>query len=153
MTLERMTVLPDEASYSYGSDNSVISNALSGGMSRSRIDQINSAAIISCSWTVNPSEYQYIRAFFNFYTSRGVKPFLIELILDQPYLEVYEAKFVANSMVTEDNEGLSYTIEAELEVVPKYDPIHDELILIIYEQGGMDYINLFERFVNYDLEI
>ena len=153
MSFERMTVLPDEGSYGYGSDNSIVSNRLDGGASRSRRDQINSASVINCTWTVNPADYQYLRAFFNYYTNRGVKPFLIELILDQPYLEVYQAKFIANTFETPELAGNAYIVSADLEVVPNHDPEFDEMVLHIYELGGMDYLNILEQLANYDLEI
>ena len=151
--MEKLTLLPDQASYAYGNDDSVITTTLDGGYSRSRVDQLKSSAIINCTWRLYSHHYQYFKAFWTVVTEKGVYPFLIDLILDQPYLEEYEAKFVPGTVNMSEPEGLTYSISADLEVIPVRDDLFSQSIVDAYDSTGTyEYLNLLEKLVNIDLE-
>ena len=152
MPLEKLLLIPEQSSYRYGPDNSVITTTLDGGYSKSRTDLVNNASIVSCSWLLKDYHYQYFRAFFKAATDKGVFPFLIDLILDQPYLEEYEAKFIPESVQMDTPQGLMYTVTADLEVIPIADIEFAQGIVDAYTPGGYDYLYNLEQLVNVDLE-
>ena len=149
--MEKLTLPPDQFSYVYNPAKDVVSIELDGGLSKSRRDIQGSAAIIDCNWFLNLADYQYFRAFFNFNTKKGAQSFLIDLLVDQPYLEEYEAKFVPDSVTMDNPIGLSRKITARLEIVPIEDSDFDEMILLLHD--GTEILNLLEKLTNVDLEI
>jgi len=150
--MEKLNLLPEQSSYVYGNDGSIISTTLDGGYSRSRVDQFKSTSIINCTWRLYDYHYQYFRAFWTVITEKGVYPFLIDLILDQPYLEEYEAKFVPGTLNMSNPEGLTYEISADLEVIPVRDDEYSQSLIDAYTADGYGYLNLLEKLVNVDLE-
>ena len=150
--MEKLNLLPEQSSYVYGNDGSIISTTLDGGYSRSRVDQFKSTSIINCTWRLYDYHYQYFRAFWIVETEKGVYPFLIDLILDQPYLEEYEAKFVPGTLNMSNPEGLTYEISADLEVIPVRDDEYSQSLIDAYTADGYGYLNLLEKLVNVDLE-
>lgn len=146
MALQKLILPPEQSGYAVSATKDVITVELGGGFSRSRKDIVNSASIIDCRWTLNLEEYQYFRAFFNIVTKKGTLPFLIDLLLDQPYLEEYEAKFVPDSVRMSDPFGLSRVCTAQLEVIPLDPEEMGEGILLFF---GNDLLNQLEQFANY----
>lgn len=150
MALSKLTLRPEQATYAVGAPTGIVTTELDGGFSRSRRDIISSASIIDCTWFLNLDQFQYMKAFFNTRTNRGIDPFLIDLLLDQPYLVEYEAKFVPDSFKMVDPLGLSRKITAQLEVIPIDDPELDDVTIIFYEDNMF---NSLEQLANFDLNV
>lgn len=133
MVLPRLLLLPEQNGYSYASPRDVIGIALDGGLSRTRRDIVGSAAIVSVTWFLDLEGYQYLKAFYNGACNRGTSPFTMELLLDQPYLELYTCRFLPNSFQMDKPNGFSRTASARLEVTPIEDAAMDEILYILYE--------------------
>lgn len=149
--MDKLLLIPEQANYVVQPDNSVITVLLDGGYSRSRIDLVNSAARIQCSWRLKDGDYQYIRAFYHSATKKGVIPFLLDIVLDQPYLEEYEVKFVPDTFEASDPQGLTYEVQAELEVIPVNDEEFLDSIVEVYDPDGEYNFDLLEKLVNVDI--
>lgn len=150
MTLEKLPFVPEKSSYVYKTGKEVISEQLDGGLSRRRKDVAEAASIVECTWFLNPVDYQYFTAFYQFATVRGSRPFLVDLILDQPLLEERQAAFTENGFDV-NQIGLDFEVKTQLEVVSNQDNGFAEMVLILYGQDG--YLNELEELVNIDLEI
>lgn len=145
--------IPDKSSYVYNINRDVVEVELDGGLARRRRDIAGSASRIECTWFLLPGEYQYFMAFYRSQLKRGAIPFLIELLLEQPYLEEIKASFRANTLSVKQI-GLSYEVSAELEAVPNTDNDYDEMVLDFYIGGEQTnpFWGSLEKLVNVDLE-
>lgn len=153
MALEKLQLLPEQSGYSYTSKNDVIATQLDGGLSRKRKDIARAANEVQCQFVLNPSQYQYFMAFYQAATHRGVTNFLIDLLLEQPYLEEKEAAFVPDSISVE-NRGLSFSVSVVLEVTASEDVELAEAIMLLYDPKGANSTLLsLEQLVNYDLDV
>lgn len=153
MTLPKLDLLPEKATYQYNINRDVVSTQLEGGLSRRRRDIAGSSSVIKCSWFLQPFQYQYFMSFYHFSVKRGANNFRIDLLLEQPYLEEMVASFIEES-ISMKQIGLSYEVTADLEVVPiQIDDMAELVVLLYTPEGDNNVINLLEIFVNYDLEI
>jgi hypothetical protein len=118
MALTEFVIPPDQTSYVATDGNDVISTKLMGGASRYRRDLIGSTAKVTVGWTVGPTQFKYIRAFYNAVAVKGSLPFSIGLLLDEPEITIHKAYFVPGSMSHSSPRGLTYNVSAELEVYP-----------------------------------
>lgn len=154
----KLVIPPDQAGYSVAVGDEIVSTKLDGGASRTRLDILNAVSTVSCSWTVGPSDYAYLRKFIAVNVVKGGEPFLIDLILDSPFPTQYRAKFVANSWSLQSQKGHTYTVSAQLEIeAADQDLEYDETILwLVEEYGSMEkaaqILNLLEKLVNRDLD-
>jgi hypothetical protein len=148
--MEKLPFPPEQATYVYGSTKDVVSTELDGGYSRTRRDIVGSASTISVTWNFDLEDYQYFRSFYNSACGRGAYPFLIDLLLDQPYLEEYVAKFVANSVETSEPFGLSRVVSAKLEVIPNEDLEADAITLLLYQLSPSPFFNELSNLSNLD---
>lgn len=118
MGLTKLTLAPDSSSYSVTDGKEVVSVALDGGAGRYRRDILDASSSVSVVWICDREEYHYLRAFYRALLGKGSKPFLIDLILDDPLPAEHKAYFVPGSMVLTGQKGLSYYVSAQLEVEP-----------------------------------
>lgn len=155
MALSKLTLLPDNSAYTVQDGKEIVSVQLDGGASRRRRDVLGAASRVSCKWICDELEYKYLRAFYKTRIASGADSFLIDLILDEPSLVECRAAFVPNSMVLQDQKGLTYFVSAELEVIPNVaDTVYDESLVTIfenYQQGSYVFLNTFEMLVNVQL--
>lgn len=154
MALEKLTLVPEQSGYKYNINHDVISIQLEGGLSRRRRDKANSASIIECEWVLQDFEYQYFMSFFHSAAKRGSSPFLIDLLLEQPYLEEQTCTFVEETLEV-TNKGLAFFVKADLESVPAQDDNFADMVLLLFDPKGTRsfYFDLIEQIANYDLEI
>ena len=149
MALEKLELIPDQTGYKYGPDGSSITTKLDGGLSKSRLDHANSSAIVNCIWRLKDYNYQYLNAFYKAQTQKGSNPFLIDLLIDQPFIEEYEAKFVPDSwQPIESTAGLTFEVNAELEVVPVFDEEFAQGIVDTYTPEGYAYLHNLEELIH-----
>lgn len=153
----KLVLPPDQSGYSVAVGEEIVSTKLSGGASRSRLDILNAANTVTCSWTVGPDNYKYLRQFYVVNVKNGGEQFTIDLILDDYIPTEYKAKFVANTWALQSQRGHTYTVSAQLEIEAiDYDFEYDEtIIMLISEYGSMqnanEILNLLNKLVNYDL--
>jgi hypothetical protein len=108
----------------------VISTQLDGGAPRIRQDKLGSVHIIDVAWFVGPDDYKYLMAFYRTGTSQGALPFTIDLVIDDSVPQEYTATFVPQSFKLESVEGLTFTVRAQLAVLPTTaDAAADQLII------------------------
>jgi hypothetical protein len=93
---------------------------LDGGASKFRADIIGGASNVACNWQMNPSQFNYLGAFYRTATARGSLPFEIDLLLDNASMVEYSAHFLGKYTYTQS--GLTYYVQAMLEVVPNFNP-------------------------------
>jgi hypothetical protein len=153
--MEKFQILPDSTGYSVTDGKEVISIQLDGGASRYRRDILNANSKVTCQWSFDRDEYQYMRAFYKTTTSNGSIPFLIDLILDESALTEHQAYFVPGSMALREQRGHLYLVSAELDVKPiPRDVLYDESLVMIWSNYYPDplvFLNALEQLVNVDL--
>ncbi len=155
----KLALLPDNSAYTVVDGKSVVATKLDGGASRYRRDIIGATSSVTCNWIIGPTEYKYLRAFFRTIADYGSKPFLIDLLLDQPALTEHKAYFMPESLQLTGQKGLTYYVTASLEVVPiPPDQDNDALFAIGYSEWGVDWEDNFlafeaefNEFINVDL--
>jgi len=82
---------------------------------------------------------------------------LIDLYLDEPYLTEHEANFMPGTFGLVSQQGLSFTVSAQLEVMPiSYDADYSEsYVMMVTEYGSIAnakaMTNSLEKLVNIDL--
>lgn len=116
--LTKLVLAPDNSSYSVRDGKEVVSVALDGGAGRYRRDILGASSAVSVQWICDREEYHYLRSFYRALLGKGAKPFLIDLILDDPLPMEHKAYFVPGSMALTAQRGLAYYVSAELEVEP-----------------------------------
>lgn len=155
MALSKFTIPPNKEGYGVTDGSEVIGVKLDGGASRYRRDVVGSTSRVTVQWSLNPSSYRYIRAFFRTATANGSSPFLIDLLMDEPALTEHTAHFVPDSMQLTNVRGNTYTVSAELEIKPlPADEEYDTALVMLYEEYGLVapyFINQLEHLVNVQL--
>jgi hypothetical protein len=149
----KLILPPDQSGYSVTDGSEVIRQQLDGGLGRYRADILNASREVNCQWTVGPDEYRYLRAFYN--TNKALA-FSIDLYLDEPELTEHVAHFVPDSFSLSSQSGLTFVVNARLEVEPIDNSEYDEsLILMVDTYGGfeeaIEFMNGLEKLTNYDL--
>lgn len=114
----KLVIPPDSSSYAAQRGAEVLAVQLDGGASRIRADILGASYLVSVQWIVDPAGYDYLNAFFRTATTRGSASFTIDLVLDNSTLSEYSAIFTPSTFKLASQVGLSYTVTAQLEVIP-----------------------------------
>jgi hypothetical protein len=132
--LQKLVLRPDSDGYSETEGSEVDRVELDGGVGRYMLDKIGATKRVQVKWTMNPSQYQYWRAFFVTTTQRGVLPFLCELVgPDGAGPAEYVCNFIPGSVVMPAQQGYTYVQAATLEVVPIiHDSVFDAFLVELY---------------------
>lgn len=115
MALPKCLVVPERSNYTGTPGIDVVANALDGGLSRTRQDQLGCSELVTVQWSVGINDYNYLRAFKRQYSSG---PFLIDLILDHAVTDEYTALIVPGTWNLNSQSGVTYVVQASLEVAP-----------------------------------
>lgn len=136
--MQKMQLVPNADGYQSTDGTEVIGIELEGGAGRYRTDKIGATKKVSCSWTLNPGEYQYWRAFYVTATKKGALSFLCDLLSEDGMGPAeHVCTFVPGSVTMPSQQGLSYVQQAQLEVTPlPHDPELDLAIIAIFESSG-----------------
>ncbi|RTL04406.1 hypothetical protein EKK58_10560 [Candidatus Dependentiae bacterium] len=147
----KLVITPSENGYSVTDGNEIASTKLDGGLSKSRKDKENAAAIVSVKWTVlSKLEYEYIRAFYRTPAKTGANEFLIDLLMDDTGMTEHIAKFVPGSFKTDEVDANTYGISAQLEVKPlDEDEDYNNGLVASYNAYGTDYENFYNMLSNF----
>lgn len=151
----KLNLPPDQASYSVNDGSEVVRTQLDGGAGKYRLDILNATRIINCQWTVGPDNFRYLRAFYNV-LHRLSEPFKCDLYLDYPTLTEHDCWFIPDTFKLASQQGLTFVVTAQLEVVPTDNPDEDLSLVEImdsYEsvEEANQILNLLEKLVNVDL--
>lgn len=140
MPLPKLMLVPDANGYQSTEGNSAIYVALAGGAGRARLDKIGAAKTVEVSWTMNPDQYQYWRAFWRTAVKEGTLAFLCDLLSeDGSGATEHECRFIPGSVVMPSQYGLVYVQKAQLEVLPlPTDAVMDTAILMLFETSAGD---------------
>lgn len=134
--MQKFTIPPDAAGYTFRDGRHVLGTRLMGGASRYRKDLAGSTSTVSVNWTTDREGYLYIRSFFNAIVQKGALPFLIDLVLDQPETTEHKAYFIPETLSLNGQRGLQYSVSAELEVYPAAPWPYAEDYVAIYNEFG-----------------
>lgn len=117
--IQKLILPPDPDGYSFLDGLETLSAQLDGGASRYRSDILNANIRLNVQWTLTPTTYNYIRAFYKVVTQRGALPFLVDLYIDNPFeLTEHEAHFVPGTFGLKMQRGQAFVVGATLEVKP-----------------------------------
>lgn len=144
MSLTRLNLRPQSASYSAKDNKEVVAVQLDGGASRYRRDILNATSIVNVQWVLTDVEYRYIRIFYKEIIKSGALPFEIELIINDSEVELHKAYMVPGSFALKRQRGLSYTVGARLEAYPiAKDSDEDLQFALLFSEFGVDYEDVF----------
>lgn len=152
MPTPKLNFPPESNGYSLSNGEDVVEIAVEGGLARRRMDYSQKPFSLDVSWIFDQQEYQYFKSFYNSAVKKGSLPFLIDLIVDNPFLEEYVTYFKTGSVLSSDPMGLSIQVSATLEVLRKNTTDFDAMVLLL-NPGGNDLLNLLEQLANYDLDV
>lgn len=108
---------PDSEGYNWIFGQAAAGVQLDGGASRFRGDKLNPAAAFTVQWTCNQTTYN---AMIGFWTgiNYGADPFLINLVFESATPLAYIAHIVTGTFQLASQKGLTYVLQATLEVIP-----------------------------------
>ena len=136
--MDKLVLRPDADGYQYTDGTEVVAVALDGGQGRYRRDRIGATTQVTCTWTLNPTQYQYWRAFYVTTTKKGALAFLCDVVSDDG-LGPREAvcNFVPGSVMLASQNGYTYVMQASLEVAPAvHDADADATLVLLYGLYG-----------------
>jgi len=150
--MDKLILLPDAEGYQSGEPSDTIRIALEGGAGRYREDKVGGTKMVGVAWTMNPSAYQYWRAF---YATHKTVPFLCDLVSEDGLGPTeHVCRFVPDSVSLPRQQGFTYVQQAQLEVEPLvHNPEQDASIIAVFvaSDGNPDlWLNLLEKLVNVD---
>lgn len=149
MSISKFIIPPDNSSYAVSDGKEVVSTKLDGGASRYRRDILGATSTVDVVWILGPDEYKYLRSFYRALCVTGSRPFLIDLILDEPTLTEHKAYFIPASVRLTGQKGLTYWVSAQLEVYPAEMDMQAEAdFAAIYGEFGKNWQNDFPIFEN-----
>lgn len=151
MPLPRLEIVPDQTGYSVEEPSDTVRIATAGGSSANYRDMIGASSLVSITWICDPDEYEELVEFYKVTLKKGALPFLIDLVIDEPFPSEYEATFIPNTFTLSSVKGLTYTVTAQLEAAyQEPNEVYDNFIVDQY--GGNEeettFVNLLERLVN-----
>ncbi len=113
-------LLPDSQGFTVTSGQAeTLSTLLDGGAPRFRALQIGVIKLVSCQWSLNADDYDYICAFYRTATANGSRFFFITLAgIDGAALTQYTAAFVPQTWKLLSQKGMQYVQWCQLYVIP-----------------------------------
>lgn len=111
---DRLDLCPLQGSYNvnYG-DNTLLAEGIEGDQMRSGLE--NPLNKVSVSFNLKADDYKYFMAFYRVWQYR-LKPFLIDLVIDQRPLQTYKVHFVPDS-ISMTKQGPVFKVSAQLTVI------------------------------------
>lgn len=143
MALYKLALAAERSGYSAVAGESTKRRAVAGGRSRFRRDMIGARTGVSVQWQLDAGEYDYLLSFYRAATDGGALPFLIDLLMDGPFVAEYEASFASGPPSLVGVSGETFTIRATLEVKPTArDPVADAALVATLDDGTAGYPRL-----------
>lgn len=112
--LDKLDLCPLQAAYNvnYG-ENTLIAEGIEGDRLRAGLE--NSLNIVGVSFNLKAADYKYFMAFYRVWQYK-LKPFLIDLVIDQRALQTHKVHFVPES-ISMTKQGVIYKVSAQLTVI------------------------------------
>jgi len=142
MALEKLTYAPERAGYAIQHAPETVGVKLEGGLSRVRKDIIDGAELVNVQWRLNGTDYNAFWLFIKQNLNNGADRFSIDLFLKTNTLLEYTAQFVPGTLRLQQQRGDSYTLVAQLEVLPTATNLGPgSLGSVLFEPADGDYLS------------
>jgi len=142
MALEKLTFQPERAGYAIQHAPETVGVKLEGGLSRIRKDIIDGAELVNVQWRLSGSDYNSFWLFIKQDLNNGADRFSIDLFLKTNTLLEYTAQFVPGTLRLQQQRGDSYTVVAQLEVLPTATNLGPaNLGTVLFEPSDGDYLS------------
>lgn len=147
----KFTIPPEQARYVVREANEVERTELEGGAGRYRRAFLGSSMVVEVTWLFTADQYNYFKAFFKGSSAGyGSKSFTMDLLVDDALeLQEHTCYFLPNSVRLRRVEGLSFQVEADLEVeqIVKEEGLWDAEVVIYEEFDGNEqlYLDLLDQ--------
>jgi hypothetical protein len=138
-----MGLIPSASGYGVQRGATVIQTQPGMGPSAFRLAQRNTPSLLNVSWNVGPADFDYLCAFYFTATAEGSLPFIMPAIHDYPDPQLFRALIVPGSFGLGGIKGLTYSVSAQVEVVPVVDAALDEMLLWLYATYGEEWPEIF----------
>lgn len=150
--LLKFNYIPLQSGYGAETDSGVITQQLDGGPPRFRRVSSNNIGSVSCSFNFDELGYQYVMAFYRIWMRTPSKPFIVEMLLDDPEVKDYRCWFVPNSVKLNSVNGLRYKVSVQFFVESeRHDPEQDELIVDLVNRGEDKIFNPLDHYANVEM--
>jgi hypothetical protein len=130
--LPYLSLQPESDGYGVVEGNTNVAVQLDGGAPRIRADQQGAAKTLTVQWTLNPSQFDFLMAFYRKAINNGSDPFYMQLVgIDNAELTPYQVQIIPASFTPiKSQSGLAYIVGARLYVLPNSDnAVNDQTTL------------------------
>jgi hypothetical protein len=134
-----MALTPSTSGYSVSRGDTVLSARPGMGPSAQRLDYFNTPSTLAVHWNVGPADFNYLCAFYWTAIREGALPFLIEAVLDHPDPRQLAAKMIPGSFALSGLSGMTYSVDAQVDVVPILSADYDAEVLMLWDELGADW--------------
>lgn len=146
--IQKLIIPPDQNGYSVMDGNEVLSVQLDGGASKFRQDILNSVSKVSVQWTLDATQFNYIRSFYKYTLISGSLPFLLDLYIDNPFeLTEHVCHITPGTFSLKSQMGQSFVVGCTIEA----EPIADQNLIdagLLYGLFGEQYVAYNDTFDN-----
>lgn len=111
-----LSLLPDQESYTTLASAVTLSAGLEGGLGRYRKYIFGGTETVTVQWTLSDDDYQTLMTFYITTIEDGTDAFNIQLIIDTGSLQTYLVNIIPNTFNLAAVQGLTYTVQAQLDV-------------------------------------
>lgn len=118
----KLQLLPNQEGYEVSDGDEIIETTVGGGSPRRRRDMLNSEYQVTCTFTLNPTEYQYLRAFYN-YINKGADGFLMDLIIEDSTLREHVCHIRPGTWKLVKQAGHMFQVKFTIDALPNDDGI------------------------------
>lgn len=152
MPLPKLDLAPEQSQYAALMGPAVARASVRGGHARRRLDQLGAPLQVTLMWAVTQGEFAYLGAFFRQLIANGSQPFLIDLVVEQPWPTEQTAQLIPGSFQLTGVAGELYSCSATVEVVtPARDAVADAALVAARAApvGGLPLMALTPSVTNY----
>lgn len=145
----RLGICPLQSGYSARRGNGVITSQPQRGPARRRVGFKNMPHMVSASWNLDETQFEYLVAFWEWHSLYPNNKFIVPLAIDTRASQEYQCLFDFESGFSSSVEGRFTQVSLVLEVVAKHrDPELDQTILEMGEVGLLGLYRNIEKIPN-----
>lgn len=150
---------PVQAGYGAQFGTGIISTGLTGGPDFMRLDTSGNVHTVSVSWVVGSDDYCELMGFVRDWERSGGDPFTIDLRLETPDPQEYEATFEPGSVRLQSVNGNAFTVAATLHVMPLFvEACNDEcasraVLGAVFGDDLCDVVSLLDQIVSDEMHV